>query len=270
MGILKDRYLRATDVRYLNDSQELVYAIDLATTYLKEQSLKSGDDKRQAFAEYTLNYLNAKDNIVAILTTPSFVASFSEEDDLLSQWLGYCPSGNGFSICFSFDRISQLTKAHGWHLEKCIYKEDEQNTLLKQSEQDAMTNPMSLQGIESTPSDELWRSAMTFVNWLVRHGLKLKHPKFEQENEWRAFYTDIAIDIPNAAAISIREGKSSLVPYIGFPLTLSVSEVMQIESLVISPTPDKELAKTAARYLLNSKRVYSVDIKPSQIPYRHW
>jgi hypothetical protein len=92
IGILESKQLYATDVRFLNDSQELLYAVDLAKQYLTNQPLQSKDDERKAFADFALKLLDTKDNLVVILGTPTFVASFSEENDLLSQWRGYCPN----------------------------------------------------------------------------------------------------------------------------------------------------------------------------------
>lgn len=265
MGILESRQLWATDVRYLNDSQEFVYATDLAIKYLNDHPLKSSDDTRKAFAQRALDMLDRK--AVAALTTPTFVTSFSEDDDLLSQWRGYCPSGSGFAICFAFDRIDELANANGWQLDKCIYTEDDQTDFLTRCERFAMANPMDL---AKFGTDKSKQSAVVFVAQLARNGLSLKHPKFKEEREWRAFISDMTLDINKPDTISLREGKSSLIPYIGFPLTLYNQELMQIDSLVISPTPDKELATTAAQYLLDSKKIGSTQIQHSQIPYRHW
>jgi hypothetical protein len=127
IGILESKQLYATDVRFLNDSQELLYAVDLAKQYLTNQPLQSKDDERKAFADFALKLLDTKDNLVVILGTPTFVASFSEENDLLSQWRGYCPNGNGFAISFSPDCIMELAKAHRWQLLKCLYSKREQD-----------------------------------------------------------------------------------------------------------------------------------------------
>jgi hypothetical protein len=267
LGILKSKQLYATDVRFLNDSQEYIYAVDLAKDYLKNHPLRSNDDKRKAFANQALKLLDKDDNLVVTLATPTFVCSFSEKGDLLGQWRAYCPSGNGFAICFSPDLIKGLTNTHGWRLVKCIYSTRDQDEFLEQLERIALTSPIEIPATPGTaPPDWAILSALTFATGLTKYGLALKHPAFEDESEWRAFrYVN-----PNEKAISIREGKSSLIPYIGFPLTFHDQQTVQIDSLVISPTPNKELSETAAQCLLSGKGASPTKVRHSYIPFRHW
>ncbi len=266
-GILDSKQLWATDVRFMNDSQEYVYALDLAIQYLKHSPLQSNDDSRKAFAESALKFLDTKDNVVAILNqTPTFVASFSEDPDLLSQWRGYCPGGNGFAICFSPDRIRKLAAAHRWELRRCLYSKTDQDNFLMQLEENALASPIPPLPKQFGVGNKSIQAAFLFAIHLAKYGIALKHPTFKEESEWRAF----TYGESNSKEIRIREGKSSLIPYIGFPLTLNQPEAVQIDSLVIGPTPNKELSEIAAKCLLDSKGASSAKIQHSQIPYRHW
>jgi hypothetical protein len=93
IGILNRKFMYATDATYLNDSQEIVYAVNLAKRYFKEQWLSSHDRS----ARDMLNVLEQTETIVGNL--PVYVASFSEEPDLLSQWRGYCSKRKSASHC---------------------------------------------------------------------------------------------------------------------------------------------------------------------------
>jgi hypothetical protein len=60
-----------------------------------------------------------------------YVCSFSSNPDQLSQWRGYCPDGNGYSIGFEFNSkmIEHINKnKHGFDFDlvKCIYAEQDQ------------------------------------------------------------------------------------------------------------------------------------------------
>ena len=68
----------ATDATYLNDSQEVVYAVNLAKKYFRNRpsrGLRSNMDM--------MNVLEQTESLVGKL--PVYVVSFSEEPDLLSQ-----------------------------------------------------------------------------------------------------------------------------------------------------------------------------------------
>ncbi len=55
-----------------------------------------------------------------------YVSSFSERPDLLSQWRGYCPGGNGYCLGFEREVIEDYCVENGMRLEKCLYSHDEQ------------------------------------------------------------------------------------------------------------------------------------------------
>ena len=124
IGILKSKAMYATDAAYLNDSQEVIYAINLAKEYFKNHHTK---DPR--FITEVAKILEKADGHAGSL--PVYVASFSEEPDLLSQWRGYCPNGPGFALSLSADRMMTLAQTHDWEIFKCIYDKDEQVDVLK-------------------------------------------------------------------------------------------------------------------------------------------
>ena len=51
-----------------------------------------------------------------------FIASFSEEFDLLSQWRGYCPPNDGICIGFDKEIIKEFCTKNNFKFEKCIYE----------------------------------------------------------------------------------------------------------------------------------------------------
>jgi hypothetical protein len=60
-----------------------------------------------------------------------YVASFTEEGDLLSQWRGYCPKG-GFSVGFASNLLSDVANKHDSFLLPCIYDFKIQKKLLEE------------------------------------------------------------------------------------------------------------------------------------------
>ena len=119
IGILKSRTMYATDAAYLNDSQEVVYAVNLAKKYFRNRHPKG-----LRFAMEMSNILEQTEGLVSKL--PVYVASLSKEPDLLSQWRGYCSEGPGFAVCLSADQMTKIATANQWTLLKCIYDEEQQ------------------------------------------------------------------------------------------------------------------------------------------------
>lgn len=247
IGILKDKTMYATDATYLNDSQEVVYAVNLAKKYFKGRPSK---DLR--FVMGMMNILDQTESLVGKL--PVYVTSFSEEPDLLSQWRGYCSEGPGFALCLSPDRITKIATAYQWTLFKCIYDEAQQVEVLKKMEEHA--NSCYEEG--KTPPMEVM-----FGLTLLHFATVLKHPKFEEESEWRAIQRV-------GGTPSIRPGASTLVPYINFPLTMNPKEPVELSALVVGPTPHASLAVRAAKSLLQKKDTVCPEPVSSEIPFRNW
>jgi hypothetical protein len=237
----------ATDSRYLNDSQELVYAVSLAKKYVKSKPLTGG-------SRPVLDMLNLVDQIESLVAKlPVFVVSFSEQPDLLSQWRGHCSKGSGFALCLSPDRVKSLAKKYAWQLVKCVYEEIKQVEILKRIE-DYSQNRFSVD--KSVPME------VVFGFVLGAMGVAMKHPKFAEEAKWRVIQR-------LGGTPSIRPGGSTL-PYVNFPLIVEAKDSLELSKLVVGPTPHASLALRSAEYLLQSKNVTCKQTIPSEIPFRNW
>ncbi|WP_328811782.1 DUF2971 domain-containing protein [Rhodococcus sp. NBC_00294] len=145
-GILRTRSLWATDIRYLNDANELVYGVSEMSALLagiaEEMPDLAGDDlvKYGTLHKPGENVTNHKDPnalgpanravnaaaaMLAALVDPSlpqmpldwkwgngYVTCLSARPDSLGQWRGYA-GGDGFAIGFDRARLGQLT-VKGW------------------------------------------------------------------------------------------------------------------------------------------------------------
>ena len=110
LGILRSSTLWATDLRFLNDAQESIYAQELVADAV--QGMKNpvldpghvahgmGQPAVERFARYqgfVLDALNSAEYGV-------YVACFCESGDLLSQWRGY-GSDHGYAIELNTDAL---------------------------------------------------------------------------------------------------------------------------------------------------------------------
>lgn len=133
LGIVNQKHLWLSHVAYLNDEQEYSYGLNLIQEVMD--------------AEYEpLFRVNAHENSFS----PIFSMSLTEEEDLLSQWRGYCPNG-GYSFSFDQDQLNTMLlhetpsilslPRRCLKIGKCIYDKDEQVTYIKNSLAGMMTSP---------------------------------------------------------------------------------------------------------------------------------
>src|SRR3990167_8762359 len=97
IGIIINKTFWATQIQYMNDSKEIRHAVELATHFVHSEQKIPNEVKEVMLAE--LEFITKG-------VTKTFVVSFSEHEDLLSQWRAYCPNG-GASIGFSPEKISK-------------------------------------------------------------------------------------------------------------------------------------------------------------------
>ena len=258
IGILRGKAMYATDAAYLNDSEEVIYAINLAKKYFRNHHTK---DPR--FMTEVNKILEKASGHAGHL--PVYVASFSEEPDLLSQWRGYCPNGPGFALSLSADRMMTLGQTHDWEIFKCIYDEDEQVEVFKRMLDEAGSVTSPLKGF---PTE------VAFGLLLLYFASVFKHPKFKEESEWRATKRTggSPIVLPGKPVIppNVRPGSSMLIPYIPFPVTRKPTEAIELSQLVVGPTPHPSLAVRAVNALLNEYKVVCAEVSSSEIPFRNW
>jgi len=261
IGILRDRVLWASKIQYLNDAAELSYAVDLLQRRLSPLITNLKEKETRFFRSLWSNLLDVQ-------TQNTFVASFSEKGDLLSQWRAYCPENGGFSVGFTYEQLKPHLERQGFTLAKCVYKKSEQIALI-----DEYIGKMQ-ENIRRERSESARDLAKQFLNIATI----IKHPSFQEEQEWRIVsrigesYSDSQVDY--------REGKSMIVPYFKFKLE-SEDESFSLERIYVGPTSHPELAVNSVRGLLIkyiSALPEDVDlllkyfkcVEESVIPYRTW
>ncbi len=112
----------ASDVRYMNDAAELDHAIDLLSEGIKKR-------EQNGVFSWLLDRLKRHRNNRGY---NPYVISLTLEEDLLSQWRGYCSHGDGVSIGFDPEYLVRRGKSNNFRLGECIYDEKIQAELIKQ------------------------------------------------------------------------------------------------------------------------------------------
>jgi Protein of unknown function (DUF2971) len=270
MSILKARALWASKMQYLNDASEFLHGLAIGKKVLEEQLNAHRSAERAA----VLN--NIKRALDQLSWTHVFVGSLSAAGDLLSQWRGYCPDANGFSIGFNVERLSIALSEQGFRLAPCVYKEEDQLLLLNELFDDALGFSNTYSGDIFSPqlnpglaklSRFLGPQASFFVREFLNLGSLYKHESFSEEREWRILCGVIPHTHPD---FRIRTGKSMLIPYREIKLCATGGPIF-IDELIVGPTPHHDLARQSAKNLVDSlPPIKTIRVRLSSVPYRSW
>jgi hypothetical protein len=260
LGIIDTKSIWATNILYLNDASELNYSRtlfkDQLRTYQEEIIKDAHCYEYKVFADLIRN-IEDEDFIHPELSG-GYVCSFSEEEDLLSQWRGYCPKGLGLSLGFNFKKLHEyLVGDKNIFIRSCIYDEKEQIKQLREL----------IEQFEIRYKNDLMEGFEYIFTEFMNLAPTFKHPKFKEEREWRLFY------VPSYGLVEskgeFRLGHMMAIPYIEIPLPKEGNKLI-INKVVVGPTTEPKLSKTSLKMLLKQKRVEFEEVRYSTIPYRNW
>jgi hypothetical protein len=263
LGISHSKNIWATDIRFLNDKKELQHSLDITHSILDDfHKLDDNPQKIKGLDYDFIEYLRI--NLVRKWSPEVYVASFTEEGDLLSQWRGYCPKG-GFSIGFHFDLLSQIAIKHDSFLLPCVYDFKIQKQILE--ELLVFYSKKYVEAIKDNnqaKSDELGHSISNeFIISLFALAPMLKHESFKEEKEWRIVSSRFYVK----QEIKFRANESNIIPYIETSLCQSEEEI-NFERIIIGPASTNQFSKEAVLRLLKKNRMPQYSIMLSSAPYR--
>lgn len=260
LGIVKNRCMWATNVHYQNDAKEFQHALDVSRGVI--ENLRNGDPPAEE--ERLLRLM--KHTLESIRTINIFVCSFSEHKDMLSQWRGYCPRGNGFSIGLDYAQLKPVVEAQGFRFVPCVYGMQEQYGLVTELIDSVIAAYRNDLGNSVNIKQALRNRSSEFMMRLTVLAPIIKHYTFSEEREWRAVSVPTSSDHPQVA---YREGVSMLTPY--FILRLAAGGAgPPIREVVVGPTPHMELSISSAASFLGANNLSGFGVSRSDIPFRGW
>lgn len=267
LGIVESRVLWASDVRYMNDSAEMKHSVDL---------VRDDVTRRLAEGHHHPKLLNQFLEWITYRITNGhmlFGASFRSNGNLLSQWRSYSAPGKGVSIGFDPDDILLRARDQSFQIGKCIYDSTVQRRLIEQIV-DAVVDLADARGegddsAEGQPSRSYHPAFERVESDLLRIAALLKHPSFQEEEEWR-IVSPVITDYVRSPVL-FREGASMLVPYFEFKLTSGSGEPISLEHLFLGPTLNINLSMDSLKLYLAKQGINPRrGISYCQIPYRQW
>ena len=258
LGIVESRTMWASDIRYMNDSAELRHTADLIRTEVTRR-IGAGHPRPDLLNQF-LDWVTHRITNGHML----FGASFRSNGNLLSQWRGYSRLGKGVSIGFSPGYIIDCAARQDFKIGKCIYEEQSQARLIGQ----VIDAVEVLAGQEEQAGKTGYFEVFQEIESdLLRIAAILKHPSFEEEEEWRLVSPVITDYV--TAPVHFREGASMLLPYVHFDLTGNGTTPIALDHLFLGPTPNIASSMNSLNmFLAKNGIVPGQGISYCQIPFR--
>jgi hypothetical protein len=275
LGIFKSNELWLSHTQYLNDGREYSHALELVRAAIDRRT-----DRAIAAESNTLEEMRnaVKGNIQSINVC---VASFSMDGDDLSQWRGYGGRTVSFAIGFDGGILADIVVRKKFYLARCIYDVAAQIERAERLVDRCLAEVLERKrriGANGDDDDdhEFWNRGGNLVFFLHAVAPTMKDQAFRGEREWRIISRPL---MSSSKEFDYRPGNSMLVPYYKLALFGHPGDVgkRKLHRLVVSPTPNAELAVQSARSLLASRHMQGsftpggpVSVELSKIPYRSW
>ncbi|WP_084781662.1 DUF2971 domain-containing protein [Paenibacillus sp. D9] len=263
-GIINSNSLWATHYSFLNDPTEMIYGIKLLRQVLFERFLNTGNINLDRILEW---YMSENFDFTQT-STDTYLISFCESGDLLSQWRGYS-NGGGFSIGFEVDNLFNFPP-EGVRFGKVIYSKDQQISILT-NKIDAITKKYL--AIPPTSEEELSQINSYFYKAfeaLIKSTICLfKDNAFNEEHEWRVIYFKSHFD-DKKDDIKFRVNQQKMIPYVELKLyerTGLYTNTLPIRFIYYGPTLSPHHTEKSIRMFLDQNKRSQCRLIRSRIPF---
>jgi hypothetical protein len=252
--IVEKSTLFASNIRFLNDRQEMEYGLGEATKFL-DTTIEEDDGSKRKKA-----VLRAVKNKLAKSIPQAYACCFCEDSDSLGQWRGYTNNTQGVAIEFDSTELTHHFDAVNSTLQKVIYGEGETRSMLRNHLKSALVD-LDGQFEELLGVDDA-EAAESIKSLLLGLAPRFKHKSFKDEQEWRMLVTK-PTDLQN---IQFRTRDNVLVPYI---ILGDVKKPLPIKRIVIGPGKDMDITLQSVKGFMDRQWQYkNVEIEKSSVPFR--
>ena len=268
--------LWASDARYMNDEQELLFGAKIFHRHLRHAASRPGVDDvlGNAFTAVADAFANLS---VYDWEFGCFAVSLSAEPDLLSQWRGYGGGTGGFAIGFTWDALAGHTFA--FHPKSTAMGTTAFRTELRKV---GYGETEAERRAELFVSSTIARWHTTGMGGLIREGdaphlqflagqvfreiATVKDDAFAEEQEWRLWAISEA-----KYPVNVRSGRSGLVPYLEVGVNLRFDDQCThptVGALIVGPHAVQDGQIAAASELLKMQGHDPRVVRGSEVPFR--
>ncbi|WP_225772318.1 DUF2971 domain-containing protein [Inquilinus sp. Marseille-Q2685] len=204
------------------------------------------------------------------LAVNTFVISFSEHSDDLSQWRAYARPA-GVAIGFSARTLRDIANAQGFRLVKCIYDDDVKEKMLH----NLIESKIELIGKvprKISERDEYLSNviSLTLIEFQYMAAI-FKHPAFRSEAEWR-LVSDPLADKKSVNDLTFHSSGSTLIPH-------AIVRFMNVSTndgavsaaptrVIVGPSPYPKLNQASVASALRRFGFNDTKVQTSVAPFR--
>lgn len=258
LNILDSSSLWATSIHHMADASEFIHCFDLVKSQLYAQKSKTSDENLQSICDVLVERLERLSHLAI------YVACFSEIDDSISQWRGYCPPSFGYSVGFNSNKLEILASSQGFTLRQCIYNPQQKVAMLNNWISEVLTFINTKRPTTVSIADFCERGIEEFLGRFATVASYMKDASFQDEREWRL----VGLVPSDDPRVSVRSKKSMLIPYVPIQLHLSQNSKL-LWNIRIGPTPHIELAMDTLSLYFRKVNIEN-GVGRTMIPYRDW
>jgi hypothetical protein len=285
LGIIEKQEFWATDVRFLNDTEEFEAGIKTAIAMSKQAASVSGEDGRKTvdYFENILRFSFSKQPVYSVsLTGPlknyeTLPDSIDDPGDRLNMWRGY--SGRGIAYSIGLPRKGFSVNIDGVDLHECSYRQDTKEEYLTEAINSFgdLLNEYNRKGNEKIGRGIPYEQAMNEMRSELDEGVSkilpdlksqvaaCKHESFWEEREWR-----LTVALPSDHdSVFYSSGRFGITPRLRVQLR-GPDGLLPIKRIVVGPCPHAAEALESTKGLLIRNGYSGIEVSGSQIPYRDW
>lgn len=274
LKIVELKSLRASHIRFMNDSVEYSHAINLAMEAI--EATRAVNVLSRAYAVQAAFERNLTMGLGLDSSNIVFAASLSGKRDDLSQWRAYGGPEGGVSIGFDFDRLMGSVTRLGstWRLlpiEYSVVRQRKYAKLIATEGVKLYEKCCRVAGKDVDVDD----FAFEYMKEATLVASIIKHNAFRAENEWRLVKI---LDPPDPTDVKFFAKETVVVPAFDFDLSHpAVSGRIPLSEIVVGPGRMAEHSAAAIRALLvqrgypihpQFRNGQSVRVTTSGVPYR--
>jgi len=255
-GILTSKSLWLSKFTSSNDISEIRLAIQHFQAFVAKEARDFGEEEASLLRE-------AASRLEGFRNTNICLASFCEEDDLLSQWRAYGNDGRGIALGFSTPGLQEVAKRHKLSLYRCVYDPKEQERIAADLVK-LLLKAARARAARSAAGRE--RLLEKFIGLFLHVAPVIKDHRFGEEREWRL--VSEALPFADRGMFPVLKGNQASVKYAIRLANGARGHSDVISRVTIGPTLDPHNVYDAIALLVLRTGFEVKKVAISGIPFR--
>ncbi|MGR9247039.1 DUF2971 domain-containing protein [Rhizobium leguminosarum] len=252
LNIIRESQIRASNILFLNDTEEMEYGMRVARDVLAEIDQVRPDTPLKRIAR-ALTGMNDIPDVYA--------CCFCEEHDMLSQWRGYGAATQSVSIQFDADQLSAVARAQEFDLHPVTYGKRQAMKVLRARLKGAESTASIVRALMNSKDETDYTADDARRMAVLDLAPRFKNDAFAEELEWR-----IIAKAHVVKKVEYRTRDNVIMPYVNVG---ALNTRLPISRVTVGPGKDASLTRKSIEKFLSQRPFYcDVEVAVSSIPFR--